>query len=190
MDFFYKIIVCIGFAMCLANYSFAQPIEIRTFHDENEALIKEIYFIDAPATARLCGPYKSYFINGVLEKEGFYKNNYPDSLWSYYYESGQIKMRGLVKDGSNHGLWEYYFENGKINMAGMIIDAKRENTWKYYYENGDLKSQGNYKESKLTSLCDYDNHIIHLSYIYVWMQYKRTSGTRANCNANRPFTSR
>ena len=147
MDFLHKIIVCIGFATCLANHSYAQAIEIRTFHDEDKVLIKEIYFIDDSTTTRLTGPYKSYYINGTLEKEGFYKDNYPDSLWSYYYESGQIKMRGLLKDGSNHGLWEYYFENGKINMAGMIIDAKREDTWKYYYENGNLKSQGNYKES-------------------------------------------
>lgn len=155
MDFLYKIIVCIGMATCSANHSYAQPIEIRTFHDENNVQVKEIYFIDHSAKAWLTGSYKSYFINGILEKTGFYKNNYPDSLWTYYYESGQIKMRGLLKDGSNHGLWEYYFENGKISMAGMIIDSKREDTWKYYYENGDLKSQGNYKKNKKDGIWNY-----------------------------------
>ena len=155
MDFFKKIIVFIGFAICLANHAFSQPIEIRTFHDEDKTLIKEIYFIDNSESAKLTGSYKSYFINGALEKEGFYRNNYPDSIWTYYYESEQIKMKGMLKDGSNHGLWEYYYENGTINMAGMIIDSKREGNWKYYYENGNLKFQGNYKENKKNGIWNY-----------------------------------
>ena len=155
MDFFKKIIVHVGFIFSLVNYSYSQPIEIRTFHDENNVLIKEIFFIDDSTSAQLTGPYKSYFINGTLENEGFYKNNIPDSLWTYYYESGLTKMKGMLNNGSNHGLWEYYFENGKINMAGMIIDSKREDTWKYYYENGDLKSQGDYKENKKDGIWNY-----------------------------------
>lgn len=155
MGFCKKIIVHIGFIVSLINYSYAQPVEIRTFHDENNSIVKEIYFIDDSTSAQLIGQYKSYFINGTLDKEGFYKNNIPDSLWTYYYESGQPKMKGMLKDGASHGLWEYYFENGKISMAGMIIDSKREDTWRYYYENGDLKSQGDYNESKKDGIWNY-----------------------------------
>ena len=155
MDFLKKIIVYIGFVFCLANHSYSQPIEIKTFHDENKVFVKEVYFIDDSTSAQLTGLYKSFFINGTLESKGFYKNNIPDSIWTYYYESGQIKMKGMLKNGSNHGLWEYYFENGKINMAGMIIDSKREDTWRYYYENGGLKSQGDYKESRKNGIWNY-----------------------------------
>lgn len=155
MDFVKKVIVFIVFAICIANYSYSQQIEINTFHDENKALIKEIYFIKDSASAKLSGSYKSYFINGILEKEGFYKNNYPDSIWTYYYESEQIKMKGMLRNGSNHGPWEYYYENGNISMAGMIIDSKREGTWKYYFENGDLKSQGNFKENIKEGIWNY-----------------------------------
>ncbi len=140
---------------CLTNTSFAQPIEIRTYHDENESLIKEIYFIADATSAKLTGPFKSYYINGTLEKHGYYKNNLPDSIWHYYFESGQLKMKGVLKDGSNHGVWEYYYENGKINMAGMIIDSKREGTWSYYFENGDLKSQGGYEEGINAGIWNY-----------------------------------
>lgn len=155
MDFSKNIIPYIVFTFCLANNAYSQGIEIRTYHDENETLLKEIYFIHDIATAKLTGPFKSYYLNGTLEKEGFYKNNYPDSTWSYYYESGQLKMKGCLKDGSNHGLWQYYYENGNINMAGMIIDSKREGTWSYYFENGDLKSQGDYQNNIQTGIWNY-----------------------------------
>ncbi len=122
----------------------AQPIEICTYHDPENTILKEKYYIDDSTTSRLTGSYKSYYISGKIEKEGFYKDNLPDSLWIYYYENGTVKMKGMLKDGNSHGLWEYFYENGHLNMAGMIIDSKREGNWKYYYENGDLKSQGDY----------------------------------------------
>lgn len=155
MDFLKRIFAFFVLFICLANNVNAQAIEIRTYHDENEQLIKEIYFIESAKSANLTDSFKSYYINGTLEKKGFYKSNYPDSTWHYYYESGQLKMKGILKDGSNHGLWEYYYENGKINMAGMIIDSKREDTWSYYFENGDLKSQGKYNENLKTGIWNY-----------------------------------
>lgn len=123
---------------------YAQPVQIRTYHDPTNTILKEVYYIDDSSTSRLTGPYKSYFISGRIEKEGFYKDNLPDSLWIYHYENGKTKMRGMLKGGSSHGLWEYFFENGNLNMAGMIMDSRRQGNWKYYYENGDIKSQGNY----------------------------------------------
>jgi len=155
MDFFHKIIVSIGIAMFVAKCAFAQPIKIRTYHDEQNTLIKEIYFISDSTSAKLCGRYKSFFINGTIEKEGFYKNNYPDSIWTYYFESGEKKMKGVLKSGSNHGVWEYFFENGNISMAGMIIDSKQEGTWKYYFENSNLKSQGDYVKNKKNGIWNY-----------------------------------
>lgn len=155
MYFRYKIIVFLLFAIGLADLSLAQPIEICTYHDEQETLLKEIFHINDSSSAELCGSYKSYFMNGNLEKEGYYKDNYPDSIWTYYYEDGKIKMRGKLKNGSSHGLWEYFFENGNLSMAGMIIDSKREGTWKYYYENENIKSEGIYKNNKKEGIWNY-----------------------------------
>jgi antitoxin component YwqK of YwqJK toxin-antitoxin module len=139
----------------MTHHAFSQPVEIRKYHDPNNSILKEIYFVDDSTSARLCGPYKSYYISGTLEKEGFYQSNLPDSLWTYYYENGGLKMKGMLKDGASHGLWEYYFENGNLNMAGMIIDSKREGNWKYYYENGEIKSQGDYKNNEKHGIWNY-----------------------------------
>jgi antitoxin component YwqK of YwqJK toxin-antitoxin module len=133
----------------------AQPVQVRTYHDPEKSVLKEIYYIDDSTTSRLTGPYKSYFISGNVEREGFYKDNLPDSIWVYYYENGNVKMKGMLKYGTSHGLWEYFFENGNLNMAGMIIDSKREGNWKYYYENGDIKSEGNYKNNVKHGIWNY-----------------------------------
>lgn len=155
MDFYRQIFVFVCCVFFIANHLSAQPIQIKTYHDEGETRVKELFYITDSATAKLCGLYKSYFVNGAIEKEGFYQNNLPDSIWTYYFESGQIKMRGVLKDGSSHGLWEYFFENGKINMAGMIIDSQREGNWKYYFEKGNLKSQGDYTHNKKEGIWNY-----------------------------------
>lgn len=149
------IIVCLGITCGSMAICRAQQVEIRTYHDENKSILKEIYFIKDSTTAQLCGPYKSYFISGSIETEGYYIDNLPDSIWTYYYESGVVKMRGALEMGTNHGLWEYFFENGKLSMAGMITNSKREGSWKYYYENGDLKSQGDYKANEKTGIWNY-----------------------------------
>ncbi len=157
MSSFQKVIVLIGLTFCIVSNSYTQDIELKTYHDEGKSFVKEIYFIDDSASVKLTGSYKSYFINGILEKEGYYRNNYPDSIWTYYYESGQVKMMGTVKNGSNYGLWEYYFENGNMNMAGPIIDSKREGEWNFHFENGGLKSKGKFNGGKKEKIWNYFN---------------------------------
>lgn len=152
-----KVIVLIGLTMCIVSYSYAQDIELKTYHDEDKSIVKEIYFIDDSVSVKLTGSYKSYFINGILEKEGYYRNNHPDSIWTYYYESGQIKMKGAVRNGSNYGLWEYYYENGNINMVGPIIDSKREGEWNFHFENGVLKTKGKFSDGKKEGIWNYFN---------------------------------
>lgn len=139
----------IKYGLCLlaiqvAHLTYGQSVQIRTYHDHDKTLLKEIFHLNDSISAKLGGSYKSFFINGNIEQEGYYKNNFPDSLWVFYYEHGGMKMRGMLKEGANHGLWEYFYENGHLNMAGMIIDSKREGNWKHYYESGNIKSQGDY----------------------------------------------
>ncbi len=153
MDYFIKIIGFIGVAIFLISSAFAQTVEIRTFHNEDSTLIKEIYHVDK--FAKLNGQYKSYFINGTLEKEGFYTDNLPDSMWVYYFESGQPKMKGMLENGSSHGLWKYFYESGQLQMAGVIINGRREGNWEFYFENGKVKSEGQYKNNKKEGVWDY-----------------------------------
>ena len=98
MDISRYLLTLIVIVVTTVNDIYAQPIEVRNYHDENETLIKEIFFIQDAKSAKLTGPFKSYYINGTLERKGFYKNNLPDSTWHYFYESGQLKMKGILKE--------------------------------------------------------------------------------------------
>jgi len=133
----------------------SQGWEVRTYHDKQNSQLKESYCLLDSGSHILHGPYTAFYINGAIEKTGYFKNNVPDSLWTYYYESGSVKMRGTMRNGVNHGLWEYFFENGNRSMAGMIMDSKREGVWMYYYENGQIKSQGEYKADVKQGIWNY-----------------------------------
>ena len=122
MDYFGKVIVYIVLTTLVVSNICAQPIEVRTYHDDSNFIIKEQFFITDSTTSILSGPYKSYYLSGCIEKEGYYKNNLPDSLWTYFYESGQVKMRGTLKFGANHGLWEYFFENQLSNVLLKLLE--------------------------------------------------------------------
>jgi len=145
------------FVLFLINsgVAFSQGLEVHTYRDAQNTQLKEIFYLSDSTSHILQGPYTSYYINGVIEKTGFFENNAPDSIWTYYYESGLIKMKGFMKNGTNHGLWEYFYENGNRSMAGIIVDSKREGTWMYYYENGELKSQGEYKNDLKQGIWNY-----------------------------------
>jgi len=155
MDYHPKVITYLCFIILFVARLQAQPIEICTYHDPAKTILKEIYYIDDSSTSRLTGSYRSYFISGNIEKEGFYKDNLPDSLWIYYYENGKIKMKGMLKGGASHGLWEYFYENGNLSKAGMVLNSKREGNWKYYFENGAIKSQGDYKHNVKHGIWNY-----------------------------------
>jgi len=133
----------------------AQGVEVHTYHDEGKTLLKETYFIVDSGSTELNGPYTSCYINGAIEKTGYYKYNLPDSIWTYYYEGGSIKMTGMMRSGQTHGLWEYYFENGNRRMAGIIINSRREGNWIYYYENATIKSQGDFQADTKHGIWNY-----------------------------------
>ena len=126
--------------------------ELKTYWDDEQIKIKEVFTLKNEDSDILHGPYLSYYANGKLNVEGEYSNNTPSGIWTYYYENGNVKMSGPLLDNSNHGLWKFYFENGKLNMEGEIYASKKENKWIYYYENGNVKSEGRYENDQETGI--------------------------------------
>ncbi len=140
--------------VCITD-GFSQGIVMEHWFDEGKTQIKEKYHITDSATAILNGPYYSYFQSGKLESSGYYKNNIPDSLWTYYYENGNMKMQGSLQNGSNAGIWNYYYENGTLSMKGAIFDNIREGKWEYFFENGQLKLEGQFKNDQKDGIWNY-----------------------------------
>lgn len=132
------------------------------------------------------GPYKEYYKNGILKKEGYYKNEKKFSTWKDYYETGQLKkIYTFDNEGQSSGIEENYsingnlisetkpakgggllykrlYDNGNIQLAYSLISSNNKRRliknggYKEYYENGALKIESLYTDNELT---------------FIWKQY-------------------
>lgn len=122
----------------------AQQIERRTYYDQEESVLKEIFHIKDTISNLLSGPYTSFYLSGRKKTEGFYFNNKASGEWQYYYENGRISQKGEFLHGRSVGIWAYYYENGNLRSEGILSNNKKGGEWSYYYEDGSLKSKGDY----------------------------------------------
>lgn len=133
----------------------AQTLEVRTYFDEQKHFLKEEYQIDKKAPSQLNGFYKSYYPNGNLMVEGYYRKGVAIGNWKYFYQNGGPKMQGAMEGQDQVGHWEYFYENGNKRMEGAIEEGKRTGPWVFYYENGSKKSQGEFEEGVKNDLWHY-----------------------------------
>ena len=126
------------------------------------------------------GPYKEYYENGILKKEGYYKNDNKFSTWKDYYDTGQLKkIYTFDNEGESTGVEENYsingnlisetkpakgggliykriYDNGNIQLAYSLIPSKngkrfiKNGGYKEYYENGALKIESLYTDNELS----------------------------------------
>lgn len=84
------------------------------------------------------GSFKTYFLNGQLEKEGLIKNNKNVGEWKYYFENGQLETIGSYYENIPYGQWKSFYINGNIKTIGTYRFGKQQGAWEYYDLNGDL----------------------------------------------------
>ena len=126
------------------------------------------------------GPYKEYNENGILKKEGFYKNDKKFSTWKEYYDTGQLKkiyafnllgqLTGIEENYSESGdlisetkpsnegglIHKSLYENGNVQFVYNLIPSKNKNyfikngEYKEYYESGILKIESQYSNNELS----------------------------------------
>ena len=159
--------------MACGNFLYAQRITVHTYYDESETRLKETFMVLEGNQNVLDGKYISYFQNGNIKSEGFYKSNEPTGYWNYFYEGGKLKMRGQLRGNSNYGLWKYYFENGQVSMEGNIYNGKREGEWRFYFESGAKKSRGKFLRGEKTGIW---NHFYEDGFLKAQAFYKGDLG--------------
>ncbi len=135
----------------IAGSFFCAPITAQvkreTFHDPENTLLKESYYVKDTISNILEGPYRSFYLNGEPESRGQFLNNEATGVWEFYYETGILKTRAQVKAGNgNDGYYEYFYESGEKSMEGFVKGQQQSGLWKFYYENGGLKEEGNFTD--------------------------------------------
>ena len=94
------------------------------------------------AQKKVNGYQVNYYITGVKQSEGNYKNSLQDSTWKYYYPDGKINRITNYDKGVKNGRSVSYNKNGNLVSDVNYKNGKFFDTVKFYYPNGQL----NFKE--------------------------------------------
>jgi len=95
------------------------------------------------------GSFRTYFLSGQIEKEGFIKNNKNIGEWKYYYENGQIETKGYFHENIPYGQWKSFYKNGNLKTIGTYRWGEQHGPWEVYNQDGKLANIFYYDEGKL-----------------------------------------
>jgi hypothetical protein len=83
---------------------------------------------------------KSYYANGKIKSEEFYKNGLKNGVYKEYYENGTLKELAFFKDNKQDSVTKMYYISGIVQIERSFKDGKLNGLCKTYYPNGSLKS--------------------------------------------------
>lgn len=98
------------------------------------------------------GSFKTFYLDGQIEKSGLVINNENEGRWQYYYPNGQIESEGKFEDNVPEGKWISYYENGYKKCEGIYKDGKQQGSWIYYDKKGKIINMILYEEGKFIDL--------------------------------------
>ena len=126
----------------------------------NGQIKEEFYFVREKGKLEWIkeGRYVSYYPNGQLEYEEFYKNDkIVDGLYFYYHENGQKRTEGNFKDGKHDGKWVSWHENGQKNSESTYKNLVKYGLWTTWWDNGQKAKEEEYIGGKRKKIRIYEN---------------------------------
>lgn len=103
-------------------------------------------------TLNICfeGKDISYYSNGKIFYEGYYKNNKMNGLFIYYNENGNIIRKENYQNNELSGNYcEYSPESKTVLVIGKYYKNNKIGEWKEYYPKGIIKSKGVYLPERI-----------------------------------------
>ena len=88
---------------------------------------REEYWVDAKGIR--VGPSLEWGDNGVLCREGSYR------------------------DGERHGLWRWWYHHKRESLEGSYVDGRKDGEWTMWDEQGNLMYRNHYSDDRLHGLC-------------------------------------
>ena len=86
---------------------------------------------------RFHGPYKEWYPNGKLWKEGLYEENNRVGDWKWYAENGQlVKQAFYDSDGLADGEWIYFHDDGMKRRIENFQAGKRHGKTEHFSDDG------------------------------------------------------
>jgi TonB family protein len=121
----------------------------KTFYPEKKALTH--YMTYTGRDMQLAhGPYKEWFDNGRLWKEGQYENGLRSGTWTIYpFHSKGGYERGAYEMGTKEGLWVAIDSLGNTVQENNYEKGKLHGITKLYNKKGELYLQQTYEQGAL-----------------------------------------
>lgn len=79
---------------------------------------------------------KTYYENGTLKSEGWFRFNVKTDYWKYYHENGRIASQGHYEYGKKEKYWYFYDEHRVRTQEGHFSDGEQVNWWLFYDNQG------------------------------------------------------
>ena len=100
---------------------------------------------------RFHGPYKEWYPNGTLWKEGLYEENNRVGEWKWYAENGELVKHAFYNQvGESNGTWAYFHDDGTKRRIESFKDGKRHGQTNYYSNDGaQLLENFSFKDDQL-----------------------------------------
>lgn len=105
-----------------------------------------LLYNDSLATQPFTGHYKGTVMGKKIEYEVL--NGKRDGIFVLYHENGILETQGYLKENKNHGEWKYFYPDGKLESTGIFKDDQPDSIWVWFNYAGTLIQQGLYKEGK------------------------------------------
>ena len=82
------------------------------------------------------GPWKTWYANGQLQLEGFYRHDKELGTFSWWHPNGQKAVEGEYKDGLQNGPWVWWHVNGQKATSGSYTQGVQQGTWSRWKQDG------------------------------------------------------
>lgn len=102
------------------------------------------------------GTAKTWFENGQVQIEGFYRSGLRDGNFTYWYSNGQVAATGEYKDDLPNDVWVWWHSNGQKAAVGTYEAGALVDQWRWWDEQGQLARQKVYDGTEVTASTEQD----------------------------------
>ena len=84
------------------------------------------------------GEYKSWYSNGQLYAQCYYKEGKIEGEYIWWHENGQIEIQCYFKEGKEEGEYKKWYSTGQLKIQCYFKEGKKEGEFKKWNEQGEL----------------------------------------------------
>jgi len=122
--------------------------EYKTWYENGQLEVQAFY-----RNGKEEGEHKSWHENGQLGVQAFYRDDEPEGKRKCWYANGQLHVQEFYRDGKLEGKRKVWYKNGQLWTREFYRDGKLEGEYKSWYENGQLQAQEFYRDGELEGEC-------------------------------------